>query len=80
VWAVDGTPLATLPHDDQVVSAVFNPEGTRIVTASWDATARVWGTWSFDEALNEVRRRLGDGRFTDSECVQYRIDPCPAGS
>jgi WD40 repeat protein len=25
-----------------VVSAAFSPDGTRVVTASWDKTARVW--------------------------------------
>ena len=63
-----------------MVSAVFNPDGTRIVTASWDDAAHVWGTWSFDQVLDEVRHRLGDGQFTDTECVQYQIVACPAGS
>jgi hypothetical protein len=29
-------------HDDTVDSAVFNAAGTRIVTASFDGTARLW--------------------------------------
>ena len=29
-------------HSDSVVSAAFSPDGTRIVTASWDKTARIW--------------------------------------
>jgi WD40 repeat protein len=29
-------------HDDAVWSAAFSPDGKRIVTASWDGTARVW--------------------------------------
>jgi hypothetical protein len=29
-------------HEDQVKSAAFSPDGTRIVTASWDKTARIW--------------------------------------
>ncbi|OJT21797.1 hypothetical protein BO221_23775 [Archangium sp. Cb G35] len=32
----------TLHHEDEVVSAAFSPDGQRIVTASWDKTARVW--------------------------------------
>ena len=31
-----------LGHDDAVSSAAFSPDGTRIVTASYDKTARVW--------------------------------------
>jgi WD40 repeat protein len=29
-------------HDDKIVSCRFSPDGTRIVTASWDETARIW--------------------------------------
>jgi WD40 repeat protein len=29
-------------HDDKVVSARFSPDGKKVVTASWDETARVW--------------------------------------
>ncbi len=29
-------------HEDAVDSAVFSPDGKRIVTASWDKTARIW--------------------------------------
>ena len=29
-------------HEDEVNSAAFSPDGTRVVTASRDKTARVW--------------------------------------
>ena len=29
-------------HDDKVASARFSPDGSKIVTASWDETARIW--------------------------------------
>jgi WD40 repeat protein len=29
-------------HEAEVNSAVFSPAGSRIVTASWDRTARIW--------------------------------------
>ena len=36
-------PLAVLSgHGDRVFSAAYSPDGTRIVTASWDKTARIW--------------------------------------
>ena len=35
-------PLAVLEHDGAVVAASFSPDGSRIVTASDDKTARVW--------------------------------------
>jgi WD40 repeat protein len=31
-----------LEHQGDVVSAAFSPDGTRVVTASHDKTARVW--------------------------------------
>jgi len=31
-----------LQHQDYVLSAAFSPDGTRVVTASADKTARVW--------------------------------------
>jgi WD40 repeat protein len=44
VWdAATGKPLTRpLEHQAEVWSAVFSPDGTRVVTASGDKTARVW--------------------------------------
>src|SRR5207247_634054 len=43
LWDVHGTPLATLSgHTGAVNSAVFSPDGQRILTASADTTARLW--------------------------------------
>jgi hypothetical protein len=42
VVAESGGQIELYPHDDSVDSAVFNPDGTRIVTASRDHTAGVW--------------------------------------
>ena len=41
--------MALRGHDDAVSSAVFSPDGTRIVTASADKTARVWDVRSGQE-------------------------------
>jgi WD40 repeat protein len=40
-WRLLGERLV-LGHADAVRSAAFSPDGKRIVTASWDKTARVW--------------------------------------
>jgi hypothetical protein len=44
VWNADGSgePLVLAGHEGLVWSAAFSPDGTRIVTASADWTARVW--------------------------------------
>ncbi|TMQ16412.1 MAG: hypothetical protein E6J90_23740 [Deltaproteobacteria bacterium] len=35
-------PQLTVEHRQPVIAAAFSPDGTRMVTASWDHTARVW--------------------------------------
>ena len=51
MWdAASGKELATLAgHENEVMSAQFSPDGTRIVTASSDGTARVWDAASGKE-------------------------------
>ena len=34
--------IATFDHQDSVNDAAFSPDGTRILTASWDKTAKLW--------------------------------------
>ena len=44
MWdAGTGAEIAVLEgHGDNVWSAAFSPDGARVVTASWDKTARLW--------------------------------------
>ncbi|WP_304988748.1 WD40 repeat domain-containing protein, partial [Corallococcus sp. CA049B] len=44
VWRADGTgePVVLRGDERPVPSAAFSPDGERVVTASWDGTARVW--------------------------------------
>jgi len=47
-------------HTGYVYSASFSPDGKRIVTASWDNTARVWHVESLDELLSHGCAWLND--------------------
>jgi WD40 repeat protein len=40
-----------LRHARSVSRAAFSPDGRRIVTASWDATARVWEVFPSGQAV-----------------------------
>jgi WD40 repeat protein/serine/threonine protein kinase len=40
--AADLTELVLTGHSDQVRSIVYSPEGSRVLTASYDKTARIW--------------------------------------
>jgi WD40 repeat protein len=44
VWeTASGGPLVTLEgHQKELTTAVFSPDGARVLTASWDQTARLW--------------------------------------
>jgi hypothetical protein len=46
VWdAASGKPIGEpMKHEDDVTSAQFSPDGQRVVTASFDKTARLWDT------------------------------------
>ena len=41
-WLHNREVMAMIGHTDYVGSASFSPDGKRVVTASWDKTARVW--------------------------------------
>jgi WD40 repeat protein len=43
LWSAQtGEELAVLRHEGEVQHAAFSPDGERVVTASWDGTARLW--------------------------------------
>ena len=65
-------------HSNWVSSAAFSPDGSRIVTASSDGTARLWRTYAtFEEMLTEAERKLRLV-LTAGECGQYFAEFDPA--
>jgi WD40 repeat protein len=72
VWLLtSNAPSLVLPHDGPVYHAEFSPDGSRIATASFDRTARLWDTatghpigerLNHRDAVNKVRFSP-DGRW-----------------
>jgi WD40 repeat protein len=50
VWIVSKEMAVVRGNDNDVISAAFSPDGTRIVTASKDGTARIWDVAGSKEA------------------------------
>ena len=42
-------------HTNRVNGVAFSPDGTRLATASWDKTAKVWDAASGQAVLHPVR-------------------------
>jgi WD40 repeat protein/serine/threonine protein kinase len=52
LWLIQAGTFKELRHDNQIVSIDFNPDGSRIATASWDRTACLWET----STANRIKR------------------------
>jgi WD40 repeat protein len=61
VWdAATGQPLTgPLEHQDTVRSAAFSSDGTRVVTASMDKTARVWDAATGKPLTGPLKHQAG---------------------
>ncbi|HMD81953.1 MAG TPA: WD40 repeat domain-containing protein, partial [Anaerolineales bacterium] len=69
VWVAgsDGPARVINAHEEEVTSVVFSPDGSRILSASLDDTAKVWDAESGD-LLNSLVHDFGsvyDARFSD---------------
>jgi WD40 repeat protein len=80
VWdAQSGELLAVLAgHEGSVESAAFSTDGTRVVTASEDGTARVWRVFSTTQALIDYARSIVPRQLTSAQRQQYFLDESPA--
>lgn len=45
-------------HRDSIVSASYSPDGKRVVTASWDKTARIWDTSQETRSAEQIGKLL----------------------
>lgn len=81
LWHADGTPGATLEgHTEAIRSAAFSPDGSKIVTASRDNTARIWDLQGKQLAVMGHRSNVYQAQFSsDSRMVLTRSSDGVAG-
>ena len=61
-----GRELLTLKgHSDIVRSVAFSPDGLRIVTGSWDKTARVWQAATTNQVAAWQQEEKADAEVKD---------------
>jgi WD40 repeat protein len=71
LWDLEGNLLADFnKHKGSVNSAEFSPDGTRILTASEDGTAKIWYT---PEAIYEWLKTAPIPPLTDKEKKELGI-------
>ena len=61
-------------HENFVRSAVFDPCGTRVLTASADQTARIWRVFPTVRALVEHARAIMPRGLTPAQRKQFFLD------
>ncbi len=73
----DGSEVIRLGPQGAVASAHFSPDGGRVVTASWDNTARIWNakTGQLERELQGHTEYVNDAVFSrDGKCVLTASD------
>ena len=76
LWdAATGKALATLEgHTDAVNSAAFSPDGTRVVTASDDQTAKIWRVFPTTQELIDYARSIMPRQLTPEQRKQFFLE------
>jgi WD40 repeat protein len=79
LWDAQGRKqLAVLAGDEgRVFSAAFRPDGTRVVTASADRTARVRRVFPTTQQLIDYARSIVPWQLTSAQRHQYFLDESP---
>jgi WD40 repeat protein len=77
LWEVaSGRPLTRLNgHGSHINSAMFSPDGTMIVTASADGTARTWRVLPVGQGLMELAEREVPWSLTAEQREKFFLDP-----
>jgi WD40 repeat protein/TPR repeat protein len=68
VRSADSNIAVLYGHVDRLRSAAYSPDGTRVVTASWDNTARIW------DARSGVQLAVLSGHHDTVACAVYSPD------
>lgn len=73
IWSSrNGAPIATLKeHRGSVMSAYFNFDGSRILTSSWDSTAKVWNLDKRDLQMDSTDCAF---RIAPAELEAFAVD------
>lgn len=76
VWdAEKGTLIQNLEgHTKMVVSALFSPDDSCIVSASYDGTIRIWPIPPLQKLIDQTRERFKDRPLTPEERHQYYLE------
>jgi WD40 repeat protein len=61
-------------HEDRVLSAVFDPCGARVLTASADHTARLWRVFPTVAALVEYARAIMPRALAPAQRKQFFLE------
>jgi WD40 repeat protein len=61
-------------HEGSVTSARFNHDGTRVVTASADKTAKIWRVFPTTQALIDYARNIVPRQLTPEQRKQFFLE------